>query len=261
MTSVIESLSDWNRQRSSPAFQDKTLGLVPTMGNLHAGHRSLMERSRHQNDICVVSIFVNAPQFDQKEDLRSYPRTLGSDLETARQLEIDYVICPTHKALYPDHYTYRVTESRLSKVLCGKSRTGHFDGVLTVVLKLLMLIKPHRCYFGEKDYQQLQLIKGMLSAFFLDIELIACPTVRDQDGLALSSRNQKLKASDRVLAAEFPRILSMRLPVDVVKDSLQEAGFVVEYVEEEMGRRFGAVLLGDVRLIDNFLLADLGKVF
>jgi len=169
MTAVIESVFEWNRLRRSQAFAGKTLGFVPTMGNLHAGHLSLIERSLQQNDICILSIFVNAPQFDEKDDLRQYPRTLEADLEAAKRLEIDYVICPTHAALYPDNYTYRVSESSLSRVLCGRSRKGHFDGVLTVVLKLLLLIKPHRCYFGEKDYQQLCVIRRLVRDLHLPI--------------------------------------------------------------------------------------------
>lgn len=257
MTVVIESLSEWRHLRDGPAFEKKTIGFVPTMGNLHGGHLSLLERARQRDDISVLSIFVNAPQFDDKEDLEHYPRTLASDLEAGRKLNIDYIICPNHSDLYPDDYTYKVTETYLSKTLCGKYRKGHFDGVLTVVLKLLLLIRPHNCYFGEKDYQQFQLVKGMVSAFFLNTEIIASPTVRDRDGLALSSRNKNLSASERVLAPQFPRILRQKLAVGKIIDLLNEAGFTVEYVEETMGRRFGAVHLGETRLIDNFRLTNL----
>jgi pantoate--beta-alanine ligase len=180
-----------------------------------------------------------------------------SDLATAEKLKINYVLCPSHAELYPDEYNYRVTESRLSRILCGRYRKGHFEGVLTVVLKLILLVRPHRCYFGEKDYQQLQLVRGMVSAFFLSTQIIACPTVRDRDGLALSSRNRNLSPKERVLAAQFARILRQRRPIREIVDSLDRAGFVVEYVEEEMGRRFGAVRLGETRLIDNFRISDL----
>ncbi len=254
---VVEELSEWRRLRKGPGFEGKTLGFVPTMGNLHEGHLSLLKRTRQQDDVSVLSIFVNAPQFDEKEDLERYPRALLSDLEKANDLGIDYIICPTYSDLYPDDYTYRVTESRLSKALCGKHRKGHFDGVLTVVLKLILLVRPHRCYFGEKDYQQLQLVKRMVSAFFLETEIVACPTVRDHDGLPLSSRNRNLSPSERDLAKEFPRILRRRLPLEQIEDSLNQAGFAVEYVAEEMGRRFGAVRVGGTRLIDNFPLSDL----
>lgn len=257
MTTVVESLTEWRNLRNGPAFEKQMVGLVPTMGNLHAGHRSLLESSSERDDITVLSIFVNAPQFDNKDDLSGYPRTLEADLRVAQDLEIDYVLCPTHAALYPDQYTYRVTESRLSKILCGKHRAGHFDGVLTVVLKLLLLVRPSRCYFGEKDFQQLQLIKGMVSAFFMDTEVIPCPTVRDKDGLALSSRNLRLSASERTLAARFQSILRQSLPLAKVTDSLNKAGFTVEYVEETLGRRFGAVYIGNTRLIDNVSLSDL----
>ena len=258
MTTVVESLTEWRNLRNCQAFEKKRIGFVPTMGNLHAGHLSLLERSRQQDDISVLSIFVNAPQFNDENDLEGYPRTLGADLQAARDKKIDYVLCPTHAALYPDDFTYKVTESLLSNTLCGQRRAGHFDGVLTVVLKLLLLVRPDRCYFGEKDYQQLQLIKGMVAAFFMDTEVVPCPTVRDHDGLAFSSRNLRLSDSERELAAQFPSILRQRLPLTEVTDSLNRAGFVVEYVEEALGRRFGAVYIGNKRLIDNIPLSELG---
>ena len=260
MTLVVESLLEWDRTRASPFFDERTVGFVPTMGNLHPGHISLMEQARCQNDISVLSIFVNAPQFDSPTDLANYPRTGDSDIEKARELGFDFVLCPTYAELYPDGYTFRVTESDLSLTLCGKQRKGHFDGVLTVVLKLLRLVRPHRTYFGEKDYQQLQLVKGMVSAFFLDTEIIACKTVRDQNGLALSSRNRNLSATERKLAIQFPQLLRKGLPVDQIIELLKEAGFVVDYVEEEMGRRLGAVRVGETRLIDNIELTELEEV-
>jgi pantoate--beta-alanine ligase len=257
MTSVFEDIARWRHLRNSSFFREKTVGFVPTMGNLHAGHLSLMEQACLHNDVSVMSIFLNAPQFEDQSDLADYPVTMKSDLDKARELGIDFVICPKHSALYPDDYSYRVTEKRLSKTLCGMKREDHFDGVLTVVLKLLQIVRPDRCYFGEKDYQQLQLVRGMASAFFLDLEIIACKTVRDPDGLALSSRNGRLSASERVLAAKFPEILRKGLSVDQVIYLLEKEGLTVEYVEEDMGRRFGAVQVGKTRLIDNFDLSDL----
>jgi pantoate--beta-alanine ligase len=257
MTTVIESLTEWRDLRDGRDFAQKKVGFVPTMGNLHAGHTSLLDMSRQQNDISVLSIFVNAPQFNDKDDLERYPRTFEADLQAARNAETDYVLCPSHAALYPDDFTYKVTESRLSQILCGRHREGHFEGVLTVVLKLFLLVLPDRCYFGEKDFQQLQLIRGMVEAFFLDTEVVPCPTVRDRDGLALSSRNSQLSASERALASQFVPILRQKLPLPEVVDSLTNAGFVVEYVEETMGRRFGAVYVGNTRLIDNIPLGKL----
>ncbi len=153
--------------------------------------------------------------------------------------------------MYPDGYAYRVSESRHSKMMEGEHRPGHFDGVLTVVLKLLNIIRPARAYFGEKDYQQLRLIQGMVQAMFLDVEIVPVATVRESDGLALSSRNALLTGEGRSRAAAFPRYLGEMPSADEARTRLISEGFKVEYVEEIKGRRFGAVVVDEVRLIDN----------
>ena len=256
MTVRVDDLGQWNRLRRDTSWHGKKIGFVPTMGNLHDGHRSLLQRSHQENDITVASVFVNSTQFEDEQDLVNYPRTEASDLELAKAAKVDYALFPTYEELYPDDYRYRVTETELSRILCGRSREGHFEGVLTVVLRLLQIVRPHRCYLGEKDYQQLLLIQGLVSSFFIETEVVSCPTIRDSDGLAKSSRNRHLGPDERQLARKFPQILQMDLPVERVIDELERAGFSVEYVEEHFGRRFGAVRIGSTRLIDNFPLAE-----
>ena len=254
MTTVFESPAAWRRQRAEQLRAGTTLGVVPTMGALHDGHRGLFGRSRAENDVTLATIFVNSPQFDDPRDLAEYPRTLAQDLSLLRDERVDFVLCPGEADLYPDGYRYRVTETELSRVLDGAHRPGHFDAVLTVVLKLLQIAAAERAYFGEKDWQQLTLVKGMARAFFLPTAIVACPTVREADGLALSSRNRRLPPAQRELAPQLYRILSSAPTADAAWRDLRVAGFAVEYVEDVDGRRLGAVRLGDVRLIDNVAL-------
>ncbi len=228
-----------------------TIGFTPTMGALHKGHISLIKRSLKENDISVVSIFLNPTQFNNPEDLKKYPVQTEKDLEILRDLGVHYCFMPTYKSLYPDNYTYKIEETNFSRQLCGAYREGHFTGVLTVVMKLLNIVSPHKAYFGEKDYQQLQLVKGMAKAFFMDVEIVACPTVREEDGLALSSRNKRLTAEERAIAPLFARLLKSEKSNDEIKTELRKNGFKVEYIETIGNRRFGAVYLGKVRLIDN----------
>ncbi|AFH47776.1 Panthothenate synthetase [Ignavibacterium album JCM 16511] len=248
---IVEKISEWKQIRESRSFINKSVGFVPTMGALHDGHIALIERSLKENDLTVVSIFVNPTQFNNKNDLRNYPITLENDIEILTRLKVDYLFHPTYKELYPDDYTYKVIESKFSKILCGKYRPGHFEGVLTVVMKLFNLVRPQRAYFGEKDFQQLQLIKGMVNSFFMNIKIVSVPTVREKDGLAMSSRNLRLTKEERLLAAEFPKILSSGIPIRQIKNNLKRKGFKVEYVEKIGNRIFAAVYLGKVRLIDN----------
>jgi len=229
----------------------KQIGFVPTMGSLHKGHISLIEKSLAENNITFVSIFVNPTQFDNAEDLEKYPNQLKSDIKILEDLKIDYLYLPTYKELYADNYKYKIMEDDLSKILCGAYREGHFTGVLTVVMKLLNIVKPTKAYFGEKDYQQYLLVKGMAEAFFLDVEIINCPIIRDEDGLALSSRNVRLTNEERQKAKLFPELLKSSLSNEEIIYKLNDNGFKVDYIETKFGRRFGAVYLGKVRLIDN----------
>jgi pantoate--beta-alanine ligase len=255
VTRVFEDLVAWRDERHELARAQRTLGLVPTMGALHEGHLSLVRRSRAENDRTLVSIFVNPTQFDDRSDLTRYPRPLQADLAALRAERTDFVLVPGADDLYRDGFRYRVTESGSSRTLEGAHRTGHFDGVLTVVMKLLQIAQPDRAYFGEKDWQQLTLVRGMVDAFFLPVAVVGCPTVREADGLALSSRNSRLDAAERHLAPQLYRALTTaRTCADAARD-LSSSGFAVDYVEEHDGRRLAAVRIGGTRLIDNVPLA------
>ena len=251
MPRLFENLADWQKERER--MTGSAIGFVPTMGALHAGHRALLERARAESDWVVLSIFVNPAQFDDPADLARYPRTLEADLALAEGLA-DAVLLPPAAELYPDDYRYRVTETSLSTRWEGAQRPGHFDGVLSVVLKLLNLVRAHRAYFGEKDWQQLQLIRGLAQAFFLSTEVVACATVREADGLALSSRNRRLSPAGRARAPFFSAALRAAPDPAAAAAALREAGFAVDYVEDQAGVRLGAVRLEGVRLIDNVRL-------
>lgn len=253
MTEVITTLPDWQKIRKS--FSEiETVGFVPTMGNLHAGHQSLLQQSLAQNNLTVLSLFVNPTQFNDQSDLEKYPRTPEADLQLAHSLGVDYVFSPSYQELYPDHYRFQVTETTISQQLEGASRPGHFTGMLTVVLKLLLLVKPTRAYFGEKDYQQLELVKSMVNALFVETEIIACPTVREASGLAMSSRNQRLNEHERKLANLFAQgILSCKTQEALIA-YLQAHQIPIDYVQIWENRLLAAVQIGKIRLIDNVRL-------
>jgi pantoate--beta-alanine ligase len=248
---IFDNLDQWIETRRALKRADKTIGFVPTMGALHAGHASLLERSRRENDIVVLSIFVNPTQFDNKDDLAKYPVTLDADRDVAAKAGVDFIILPNFQQIYPDGYRYKVSENDLSTKLCGAHRPGHFDGVLTIVMKLLNIVQPERAYFGEKDFQQLQLVKGMVESFFMDLEIVPCSTLREADGLAMSSRNVRLTPAERELAPRFVRSLREAVTVIEARARLESEGFDVDYIEDIGNRRYGAVKLGNVRLIDN----------
>ncbi len=248
---VVRNVKAWLRLRNSGAFKGLAIGFVPTMGALHEGHLSLVRRAKKENDISVVSIFVNPTQFNDKKDLRRYPKTLAADVKKLARENTDLLFLPDYRGIYPDGYRYKISEGAESSSLCGAFRPGHFDGVLTVVMKLLNIIGASRAYFGEKDYQQYMLIKGMAESFFLGTEIIPCPTVRETDGLAMSSRNALLSSGQRRLAPTLHRLLSAAGAPGKIKRALNAAGVRPEYVEKRWGRCFGAVKLGKTRLIDN----------
>jgi pantoate--beta-alanine ligase len=254
---ISTTVADWIEQRRAIAAAG--VGFVPTMGALHRGHASLVERCRRENEIVIVSIFVNPSQFNDPKDLERYPRTLDQDLAMLEGLGVDHVFAPASADLYPRGYRYRVETECMTGMMEGAHRPGFFQGVMTVVLKLLNLVRAGRAYFGEKDYQQLQVIAEMTRDFFIPTEIVPCPTVRAESGLAESSRNALLSTDAREKAAGLFRVLTHSADAGSAVACLEAAGFQVDYVEEHWGRRFGAAFLEGVRLIDNVPLAETAR--
>jgi len=274
---VFHHRREINQHIASLKKDGKSIGFVPTMGALHAGHISLVQRAKKQNDIVVVSLFVNPTQFNNKEDLLRYPRTLDADLHMLEKEGCDVVFNPDEKEMYPEPDLRVFSFGNLDKVMEGKHRPGHFNGVAQVVTKLFDIIKPHRAYFGMKDFQQVVIIRKLVDDCEYPVEIIACPIVREADGLAMSSRNMRLSAEQRQHAVLISKTLfeAQRTGVSVsvekmkkkVVDTINKDPWLqVEYFEivddktlqpvkdwEKPGGRVGciAVHAGEVRLIDN----------
>ena len=176
------------------------IGFVPTMGFLHEGHLSLVRRARRENDVVVVSIFVNPLQFGPREDFKQYPRDLNRDRRLLKRERIDFLFTPSRRAMFPKHFGAFVSPGPLARHLCGRKRPGHFRGVVTVVCRLFEMIRPHTAYFGEKDYQQAKIIQDMVRRLHLKVKVRTCPIVREPDGVAMSSRNSYLSRAERICA-------------------------------------------------------------
>ncbi|MDI6800087.1 MAG: pantoate--beta-alanine ligase [Actinomycetota bacterium] len=204
---VIKSIAELKTALKEERNQGRSIGFVATMGYFHEGHLSLMREAELENDIVVVSIFVNPTQFGPNEDLDSYPRDLKKDIELAESVGVDYLFTPAADEIYPPGFSTYVDIGPLASLLCGASRPNHFKGVLTVVLKLFGIVGPDGAYFGKKDYQQLTLIKKMANELNLATEVIALEIVREEDGLAMSSRNKYLNGDERRAAASLSRAL------------------------------------------------------
>ncbi len=248
---TVHTVAEWRQLHAEYRAAGKSIGVVPTMGALHAGHVSLLESAQRNGDVVVATLFVNPTQFDESADFANYPRTDEADRQKMETAGVDVLFMPSTSEMYPNGTGYTVQEDGLSRELCGAHRPGHFTGVLTVVMKLLQIIGADRAYFGEKDYQQLQLIRGMVAAFFLETEIVPCPTVRESDGLAMSSRNVRLSSEERALAPQFYAIMKSAPDAAMAEQQLRALGFVVDYIEDKPERRYGAVRLGPTRLIDN----------
>ena len=270
-----ESLATWRRA-------GERIGLVPTMGALHAGHLALVAAARGECRRVVATIFVNPKQFAPNEDLASYPRPEAADLEMLQSAGVDLAYLPTADEMYPPQFSTVVRVGGLSEGLCGAHRLGHFDGVATVVTKLLIQSLPDCAYFGEKDYQQLLVIRRLVRDLDLPVRIVGVPTVREPDGLALSSRNLYLSAQERRVAPELSRVLrdvataleresgAVRREIERGLAELTHAGFDVEYLEirdaeslapvrdvvTAAARVIAAVHLGRTRLIDNVPIAS-----
>lgn len=235
MLRVLRTVAEMKRSAAEERARGRVVALVPTMGAFHEGHLSLMRAARRENDIVVVSIFVNPAQFGPREDYKTYPRDFDGDVSKAGELGVDIVYAPSEQEMYPQGYETFVAADRTGQILCGKSRPGHFRGVLTVVLKLFTAVNPHRAYFGEKDYQQLSLIRRMVSDFHLDVEVVAMPTVREPDGLAASSRNAYLSQEARQSALGLSKALfrARKLVEEGERDALALRRQIVSWLEED----------------------------
>jgi pantoate--beta-alanine ligase len=240
------------------AVRSSTIGLVPTMGSFHEGHLSLFRAARAECDTVVVSSFVNPSQFDDQADLDAYPRDPQRDLEVAEETGVDVLFAPSAEELYPSGYDTWVEVEHLGSVLEGTSRPGHFRGVATVCLKLFNIVRPQHVYFGQKDAQQVAVIKRMVRDLNLELDVRVLPTVRDEDGLALSSRNALLSPEQRKRALSLPRALATRDP-EQARELLD--GLEIDYLEVadfEPRVLAGAVRVGSTRLIDNVVLDNEG---
>jgi pantoate--beta-alanine ligase len=276
---IARTVADLRQQIARWRKDDERIGLVPTMGALHLGHMALVQAACDECDRVVASIFVNPKQFAPTEDLDLYPRRETADLEMLRSAGVDLVFTPALDEMYPPHFTTLVRVTGLTEGLCGAHRAGHFDGVTTVVTKLLIQVLPDIAYFGEKDYQQLTVVRRLARDLDIPVGIAGVPTVREADGLALSSRNVYLSAEERRIAPNLARVLrsiAAALAQDqtaVAREiahgsaALQQAGFTVEYLEireaetlavtrevTASSRVFAAVRLGKTRLIDNMAI-------
>jgi pantoate--beta-alanine ligase len=227
--------------------QNRRIGFVPTMGALHKGHRSLIEIAREQCDTVVVSIFVNPTQFGPDEDFDRYPRTMDTDLTVCRDANVDVVFTPTAAEIYPAGCTTTVRVAKLTEHLCGAHRPGHFDGVTTVVSKLFNIVQPNSAYFGEKDFQQLRVIERMTRDLCMPIEIVGCPTVREDDGLAVSSRNVGLSPEHRAMAACLYDAL--QTAATTIRSGADQPGEVIAETESRI-RRVGVSEIEYISIVD-----------
>jgi pantoate--beta-alanine ligase len=205
---VFTSVKSLRQFLDQQILQQKTIGLVPTMGALHKGHISLIEAAKKSNDIVVCSVFVNPTQFNNPEDLAKYPRTFEADRAMLENAGCSAVFAPSVEEMYPEQPVVKMNFGALETVMEGASRPGHFNGVGIVVSKLFNIVRPHRAYFGQKDLQQVSVVRQLVSDLAFGLELIICPTIREADGLAMSSRNARLNAAERAIAPQIYRILS-----------------------------------------------------
>ncbi len=274
---IISTIQQFCVRRTELSNLGKTLGFVPTMGALHEGHLELMRRAKQENDLLVVSIFVNPIQFNNQEDLKKYPRTLETDMEMLESVNCDLLFFPSVEEMYPEAINDNYDFGKLANVMEGAARPGHFNGVAIVVRKLFEIIEPQKAYFGEKDYQQLAIIQKLVKMIPLSVEIIPCQIVRENDGLAMSSRNMRLSENERFAAPFIFQTLQKAVKLNAVlspeelknwvltKFSTQPE-FKIDYVEIAEDQQlqavthwndangvliFIAVFLGNVRLIDN----------
>lgn len=281
MIKVVSTVCETRAQVNEWKKQGLTVGLVPTMGYLHEGHQSLIKKAVEENDRVVVSVFVNPIQFAPNEDLETYPRDLEADKRLCDSTGADLIFHPTPDEMYPDGFSTHIQMDNLTKELCGKTRPTHFGGVCTVVGKLFNIVQPDKAYFGQKDAQQLAIIKRMVRDLNFDIEIVGCPIIREPDGLAKSSRNTYLNADERKAALILSK--AIKLGEELVADGERNAQTVIKAMTDKINTEplaridyvnvvdalsiepldvvkgevlvAIAVYIGKTRLIDNFITA------
>jgi pantoate--beta-alanine ligase len=277
---MIKHIQEMKEEALALRLSGKSIGFVPTMGYFHEGHLSLMRAARPENDVVVVSLFVNPAQFGPDEDLERYPQDMNRDVELALGADVDILFVPESKEIYPEGFCTAINVQGLSERLCGERRPGHFQGVATIVNKLFQLVLPHRAYFGLKDFQQTVVVRRMAADLNLDLEIVTLPTVREEDGLAMSSRNSYLSTEERSAAVCLKESLDLALrqidegepSADRVRGSIRERIgreklARIDYVSvsdphtlTELSQIEGEVLValavyfGKTRLIDNLLI-------
>ncbi|WP_413309205.1 pantoate--beta-alanine ligase [Bacillus sp. 1P10SD] len=277
---VIATIKDMQAEIKKQKALSKTIGFVPTMGFLHEGHLTLIKQARQENDIVVLSIFVNPLQFGPKEDFSSYPRDFERDRALAECEQVDYLFYPSVEEMYPNAPSVKVVVQERTDVLCGKSRPGHFDGVATVLTKLFNIVMPTRAYFGIKDAQQVAVVEGLIADFNFPIELVAVDIVREEDGLAKSSRNVNLLPEERQQAPVlFRSLLTAKIAIETGERNLErvikqitemitsESNGLIDYIEifsypqlKPLEKLEGTIIVAlavkfsKVRLIDNFII-------
>lgn len=274
---LIQTINELRAELDVLRNAGKTIGLVPTMGALHAGHASLVKRAVAENDVVVVSDFVNPTQFNDKNDLLKYPRTLDADCKLLKECGATFVFAPSVEEIYPEPDTRQFSYAPLDTVMEGKYRPGHFNGVCQIVSKLFLIVEPTRAYFGEKDFQQLAIIREMVRKYPFNLQIVGCPIVRESDGLALSSRNARLSAVQRTQALQISKTLFASVEYGKNHTLAETKAFVEKCIDEAEGLRLEyfevvdgntlqtvsawdessyivgciTVFCGDVRLIDN----------
>ncbi len=274
---LIQTIHELRAKLDVLRGEGKTIGLVPTMGALHAGHASLVKRAVAENDVVVVSDFVNPTQFNDKNDLAKYPRTLDADCRLLEACGVTFVFAPSVEEIYPEPDTRTFSYAPLDTVMEGKYRPGHFNGVCQIVSKLFLIVEPTRAYFGEKDFQQLAIIREMVRKYPFSLQIVGCPIVRETDGLALSSRNARLSGEQRMQALQISKTLFASVDYAKVHSLAETKAFVEKGIEDAEGLRLEyfeivdgntlqpvsswdesgyivgciTVFCGDVRLIDN----------
>ena len=274
---LIQTIHELRAKLDVLRGEGKTIGLVPTMGALHAGHASLVKRAVAENDVVVVSDFVNPTQFNDKNDLAKYPRTLDADCRLLEACGVTFVFAPSVEEIYPEPDTRTFSYAPLDTVMEGKYRSGHFNGVCQIVSKLFLIVEPTRAYFGEKDFQQLAIIREMVRKYPFSLQIVGCPIVREADGLALSSRNARLSGEQRMQALQISKTLFASVDYAKVHSLAETKAFVEKGIEDAEGLRLEyfeivdgntlqpvsswdesgyivgciTVFCGDVRLIDN----------